>query len=81
VTVSSIRLIEALPHIILFDDRGEQRYAAVRAFDYLIQLYEREGFLYEALNVAQRAARFYPDFPQLQQLEQRVANVAAETSG
>jgi hypothetical protein len=75
-----IRLIEALPETIAYEQRGEQRYYAVTTFDHLIQLYEREGFLQDALDVARRAARFNPDYPKVQELEQRVAQLAAETT-
>jgi hypothetical protein len=76
-----IRLIEAMPHIIAYDHRGEQRYYGVTAFGHLIELYEREGFLADALDVARRASRFNPQFPKLQELEQRRARVLAEANG
>jgi hypothetical protein len=76
-----IRLIEAMPRSIAFEHHGEQRFYAVAAFDHLIQLYEREGFVEEALDVARRATRFRPEFPKLQDLEQRAATLASETVG
>ncbi len=76
-----IQLVEEMPHIIVFEYRGQQLYARVTAFDHLIQLYEREGFVEDALGVARRATRFYPDFPKLQELEQRVAQLASEMNG
>lgn len=76
-----IRLIEALPEIIEFKQRGEKHYASVPAFSHLIHLYEREGFLEDALEVARRAARFNPDFSKLQELEQRIAELVSESSG
>jgi hypothetical protein len=76
-----IRLVEALPHIIAYEHRGEQQYYSITAFHHLIELYEREGFVAEALGVARRAARFAPTYlAQVQAFEQRLAELAAETA-
>jgi hypothetical protein len=53
-----IRLIEARPATITYERDGTTTHFRVLAFGYLIQLYEREGYVAEALDVAERAARF-----------------------
>lgn len=73
-----IRLVEAKPDAIAFDHHGTQRYFHVVAFTHLMRLYEREGFLHEALEVAQRATRFSPDVMDAEQLRQRLARIEAE---
>jgi hypothetical protein len=73
-----IRLVEAQSEAIAFDHSGARRYFRVLAFEHLIRLYEREGFLHEALEVAQRAARFSPDATYSEQLRQRLNRIEAE---
>lgn len=73
-----IRLVEAQPDAIAFDHNGARRYFRVLAFEHLIRLYEREGFLHEALEVAQRAARFSPEATYSEQLRQRLDRIEAE---
>lgn len=75
-----VRLVGAMPSILTYERNGEQLYSAVPAFHHLIELYEREGFLQDALAVARRAARFYPDYPRVLELEQRIAQLDAEMS-
>lgn len=55
---ADVRLVEAHPEAVGFDEEGESRFYAIPAFERLILLYEREGYLAEALDVAERAARF-----------------------
>lgn len=76
-----IRLIETYPEIIRFENRDHTvQYALVRAYGYLIRLYEREGYLHEALDLAQREARFRPDETRarVEELQRRIAAVSAE---
>jgi hypothetical protein len=54
-----IRLIEAQPNTIAFEREGGTSFVNVLAFGYLIELYSREGFLNEALEVAQRGVRLH----------------------
>jgi len=73
-----IRLVEAQPDAIAYDHQGTRSYFHVLAFEYLIRLYEREGFLHEALEVAQCATRFSPDLTSAEQLRQRLDRIEAE---
>jgi hypothetical protein len=73
-----IRLVEAQPDAIAFDHNGAQRYFRVLAFEHLICLYEREGFLHDAFEVAQRAAKFSPEATYSEQLRQRLNRLEAE---
>jgi hypothetical protein len=73
-----IQLIEAKSEAITYDQNGTQQYFSVAAFDHLIRLYEREGFLHEAFEVAQRAAKFYPEIKSYDQLRQRLTRLEAE---
>lgn len=72
-----IKLIEAQPTGIAYERDGKTDYPRVLAFGYLIQLYEREGFLAEALEVAERAARFGQG-AEGDELRARLAQVEAE---
>jgi hypothetical protein len=49
------------------------RFATIRAFPLLIRLYEREGYLYEALDVAHRAVEFGQDGVPVEALRKRIA--------
>jgi hypothetical protein len=44
----------------------------IRAFSYLRSLYEKEGALIEALEVAEEESRFNPNEKQLEELRERV---------
>jgi hypothetical protein len=75
-----IRLIEARPDTIT-NEFGEKRIYRVLAFGRLVELYEREGFLREALEVARRAAVFDQGQAQIERLEARIAALEAEYAG
>ncbi|MGI8427008.1 MAG: hypothetical protein ACR2FO_07200 [Actinomycetota bacterium] len=53
-----IRLIQALTHTIRHESSEETNYYQVVAFERLIELYERDGFIREALEVAKLAKDF-----------------------
>lgn len=53
-----IQLIQACPDTFRNEFSDEPRFPLVLTFSILIDLYEREGFLREALDVAERAARY-----------------------
>lgn len=72
-----VRLVEAHSHIIEIAP-GKQEYLQVLAFDRLVDLYEREGFLHEALATAERFARFRPNIDTVSELRTRVARLRAE---
>lgn len=73
-----IQLIEAKPEAITYDQNGTQQYFNVSAFDHLLRLYEREGFLHEAFEVVQRAVKFYPDIKSYDKIRQRLRQLEAE---
>jgi hypothetical protein len=73
-----IQLLEACPEAITFDREGEIQYANVLAFYRLISLYEKEGYLTEALEVARRAVRFNQSQPDFESLQERIAQLEAE---
>jgi hypothetical protein len=72
-----IRLIEARPEAITFERGGESHFFSVAAFGYLIDLYRNEGFLHEALNVAERGVRLNQKTP-VAELRERLARLNAE---
>jgi hypothetical protein len=77
-----IRLLEALPDTLRFEQAGGTFvYARSIAFERLVQLYERNGYLAEALDVAQRATRFHADDTILKPLLERLARIEAEHGG
>ena len=74
-----IRLLEALPDTLRHEQTdGTSFYARSIAFERLIHLYERNGYLAEALDVAQRATRFHADDTILRPLQERLARLEAE---
>jgi hypothetical protein len=74
-----IRLVEAMPDILQFHQQdGSVAYARSIAFERLIRIYERNGYLAEALDVAQRATRFHADDSILKPLQERLARLEAE---
>jgi hypothetical protein len=76
-----IQLIETYPAIITYESQDRQRhYYQVSAFERLITLYEREGFLYEALDVAKRAVRFENAQHALERLQTRLTILVAEAN-
>ena len=73
-----VALIEAHPYVIEFEQDGKKRYFAVHAFDRIVGLYEREGFLHEALAAAERFAPFRPNIDTVSELRARVAKLREE---
>lgn len=76
-----IRLIEARPETVSDEFSNEPRTYRVLTFAILINMYQREGFLYEALDVAERAARFGQGDEAQHRLLERIAAVEAEDAG
>lgn len=72
-----IRLIEAQPEAVADERDGEKFFYHVLAFGRLLRLYELEGFLNEALDVAKRAAHFQQPLG-TERLLERVARIQAE---
>jgi len=85
-----IKLIEQYPETITLEPitiqdeelaklaterRGERRFFAVSAFHQLISLYEREGYLKEALEVATIAERFEQCQGKTEELKERISRV------
>jgi hypothetical protein len=52
-----IQLVEAQPDLFDWDSGEKTSLPLIAAFSYLIRLYSREGYVREALEVANRAAR------------------------
>ena len=73
-----IQLLDACPEAISSDRDGETQYANVDAFYRLINLYENDGYLKEALEVARHAVRFNQAQNHFESLQQRIAQLEAE---
>lgn len=73
-----LQLLEARPDFLTVDRAGETGYLRVSTIERLMTLYEREGFLVEALEIAERAARLHQGEERVQRLRQRIAQVEAE---
>jgi hypothetical protein len=71
-----IRLIQAYPNIM--QANNEREFLLVTTLQHLIALYEQEGYLYEALQVAEIAAKFNQQEPALERIKLRIANLEAE---
>ena len=72
-----IKLVEARPATITSKRDGKTDFFRVLAFEYLIKLYEWEGYLSEALAVAEQAARFGQG-AEGKELRMRLAQIAGE---
>jgi hypothetical protein len=75
-----IRLVEAFPDDFKTDFGDSTSYYAIRALGILIRLYEQEGYLYEALDVAQRAVKLDQEHKALEKLQGRIAQLEAEVA-
>lgn len=73
-----IRLIELYPATITWEQEGKKEFFRVSAFYRLIDLYLKEGYLAEAMNVAEIAERFGQKGDALERLRERAALLAAE---
>lgn len=77
-----VRLVLACPYAVLVDtgDGGEHFYG-MSAFDALIRLYQTEGFMREAVEVAELAERFPAPSKRLPDLRARLATMQGESVG
>jgi hypothetical protein len=73
-----LQLVEARPDCITFDQGEGSRFYAITAFGTLIELFEREGALHEALEVAEHAGRYGQCERQRDDLKERIAVVENE---
>jgi hypothetical protein len=76
-----VRLVQACPDAItntFGGDEAARRFYSVPTFQSLIDLYTREGFLADALNVARIAKRFEQERAPVAELEERIAALRAE---
>jgi len=80
-----IRLIEVCPNAIrdryAEDDKNRDPYYQATAFNSLISMYEREGYLAEALSVARVATRFGQEQSRIDEIRERLEAVHAEDGG
>jgi hypothetical protein len=76
-----LQLIEACPDTIRYERGDEQQFFRVPTFAILTSLFEREGFLREALDVAERAARFGQGSDTRDRLLERIAALESEDRG
>lgn len=75
-----ISLVEAHPEILRIDGGDETSSIRVPAFQYLTLLYERDGFLGDALAIARRGSSLGQTGSDVEQLEGRVAAARAESA-
>jgi hypothetical protein len=73
-----VSLVEAQPERIAPEIQGERIVPHVPAFHYLVSLYEREGFLHEALDIAKRAVKVGQGSADEERLIARIAELEAE---
>jgi hypothetical protein len=74
-----IRLIQAYPDIAQV--KNERAFFVIMTLQHLIALYEQEGYLYDALQVAEIAAKFHQQMPALERIRSRIAKLEAEEVG
>jgi hypothetical protein len=75
-----VQLIEARPEAVMNEFAEEPTFYSVSTFRILIELYEHEGFLHEALDIADRAARYGQGFEARDRLAEQIAAVENEDS-
>lgn len=68
----NVRLLEKHPETISYENDEGVHYARVTAFNRLISLFENEGYLREALEVAKIATRFDYGTDIVEELERRI---------
>ena len=73
-----IDLVDARPDAVSDEYEGERRFYAMAAFSTLVDLFEREGALHEALEVAEHGARYGQCERRRDELRERIAAVNAE---
>ena len=73
-----ITLVEAHGERLAFEHNGEQRMPRVPAFEQLISLYEREGFVHEALAIAKLATAADQGSADEERLSDRLAELTAQ---
>jgi hypothetical protein len=76
-----VRLIEARPDTVMYQSTDGSTFFGVAAFSILINLYQREGSLREALDVAERAARYGQGQEDRDRLAERISAVEREDGG
>jgi hypothetical protein len=74
-----IQLVQAQPDAVSDQYSGEPKFYSIPTFGILIDLYEREGFLTEALEVAELAARYGQGDRERIDLRERIAAVENES--
>lgn len=72
-----VRLVEARPKAVQMSDDDPDSFVLIPAFHHLISLYREEGFLAEAIEIAEKAERFGQG-KDLESLRERMAVLEAE---
>lgn len=73
-----LALVELYPSIITFEGKDGRTYAHVPAFNRLIYLYEQNGYLREALAIAQRAVRLQQGDGMIEPIKHKIARLEEE---
>jgi hypothetical protein len=73
-----IRLIESCPGAVRNEYSEERQFYEILSFRRLIDIYEREGFLAEALDVAELGVRYGQSDEARERLKQRIETVEHE---
>jgi hypothetical protein len=76
-----IRLVEAFPGAVRNEYSEEREFYGILSFSRLIDIYEREGFLAEALEVAELGVRYGQSDEASKRLRQRIEAVENEAVG
>lgn len=74
-------LIDARPDCVTYENDEGSSFYAIAGFGMLINLFEREGALHEALDVAQRAERFGQGAQEREKLTERIEAARSEVHG
>jgi hypothetical protein len=76
----NIQLLEKHPETISYENENGIHYARVTAFNRLIRLYETEGYLRDALEIAKIALKFDYGYEKVEEIEDKIKLLESEDS-
>lgn len=76
----NIQLLDKHPETISYENENGIHYARVTAFNRLISLYENEGYLRDALEIAKIALKFDYGYEKVEEIEDKIKLLESEDS-
>ncbi len=76
-----ISLAESLPEAVSYEADGVVRQFGILSFSHLLRLYQNEGYLREALKVAEAAERLGQGSEEREEITERLRQIESEDAG